>query len=276
VKIAAIQLQVKLKNEKDNLKRALVLVTEAINKGADVIVLPEMWTTGLFPELAARTSEITSKSALERLDEKCRDILLVAGTLPEESSSGILNTSYVRYNGRAIFRYSKTHLFAFGGENTYTIPGDRLGVFDFASTRIESFKGSVLICYDLRFPELFRKVTFMGAEIIFLPAQFPSSRLEHWRSLAIARAIENQAFLVAANVCGHDGRIELAGHSMIVDPWGKILAEAGNSDEVVIAEIALQHLRDTRKKYPFLGEARLRGWFDSLDPENAFRPPREL
>jgi predicted amidohydrolase len=112
------------------------------------------------------------------------------------------------------------------------------------------------ICYDLRFPELFRRYAVEGAKIIVLPAEWPMERIEHWRALLIARAIENQCYMIATNACGQTGETIFGGHSMIEDPWGKIVMELGEQPGLATAEIELELVDAVRKRIPVFDDRR--------------------
>jgi predicted amidohydrolase len=112
------------------------------------------------------------------------------------------------------------------------------------------------ICYDLRFPELFRRYAVQGAKVIVMPAEWPIERVEHWRTLLQARAIENQCFMVATNSAGQTGNTTFGGHSMIVDPWGKIVVEVGETPTLVTAEIEVDLVDSVRNRIPVFEDRR--------------------
>jgi predicted amidohydrolase len=130
-------------------------------------------------------------------------------------------------------------------EHLYLAAGDEKGLFN-----LEDRKFAGVICYDIRFPEWIRAHTSEGAEALFVVAEWPAARLEHWRALLIARAIENQCYVIACNRSGHDPNNEFAGHSMIIDPWGEVIAEAGDNEEILSAEIELDLVKEIRKQIP--------------------------
>jgi predicted amidohydrolase len=112
------------------------------------------------------------------------------------------------------------------------------------------------ICYDLRFPELFRKYAVDGAKMIVIPAEWPIERVEHWRALLVARAIENQCYIVATNAAGQTGDTVFGGHSMIVDPWGKIVIEGGDAPMLLTAEIEMDMVDEIRRRIPVFEDRR--------------------
>jgi predicted amidohydrolase len=170
---------------------------------------------------------------------------VVVGSLPEQAENGLYNTSFVIDHGREKGRYRKLHLFSPMREDRYLQAGDATLV---AATSVGRL--GVAICYDLRFPELFRRLALDGADLICLSAQWPSPRQEHWRTLLRARAIENQLFVLAANCCGVQGKLDFFGMSLIITPQGEVLAEGGDRDGEVLAELDFQALRDYRTRIP--------------------------
>jgi predicted amidohydrolase len=112
-------------------------------------------------------------------------------------------------------------------------------------------------CYDLRFPEMFRALLDGGAEVVLMPAAWPAKRVHHWRLLTLARAVENQSYVVACNTAGTHAGVPMGGGSMVVDPWGDVLAEGGTGEEVLVADLDLELLRSTRESFPVLADRRL-------------------
>ena len=193
-------------------------------QGANLAVLPEMWSSGFayrnLNELAVRTEGIVAE-----LLELSRELkLVIVGSMPEPHGDKVFNTVYVIDNGRLAGVYRKMHLFSLLGEDRAFDGGDSWLLADTSLGKI-----GVIICYDLRFPELSRRLALEGAQIICVPAQWPKPRQEHWRTLLRARAIENQLFVVACNACGMIGKLDFFGMSMIIDPKGELLAETGES-----------------------------------------------
>lgn len=219
--------------------------------GTDVVVLPELWTTGyaldgldgLDGTSAAGGGAV--ESLLAELAATARTNI-VAGSVPVETTEGIFNTSLIYdREGRCLAHYRKIHLFRPLGEDQRFRPGDRPGHF-----QCDGIGCGVMICYDLRFPELARSLALAGARVIFVPAQWPRERLAHWRALLVARAVENQVFVVGCNATGTRGGETFGGSSLIVDPWGTILAEGGDGEGVVRAELDLAAVEAVRKLIP--------------------------
>ena len=191
-----------------------------------IIVLPELWATGFaYEELPALTNKIPE--VLEKLHELCAEYeVYIAGSLPEYSNNGYYNTLFITGPEGNAGTYRKQRLFRPMAEETFFSPGNGPGPIH---TSLGPVAG--LVCYDLRFPELLRQQTVLGASLLVIPAQWPAARINHWRILVQARAIENQMFVVAANRCGSTDDTAFAGHSIIVGPDGSILLEAGEDKE---------------------------------------------
>jgi predicted amidohydrolase len=136
-------------------------------------------------------------------------------------------------------------------EDQYLVPGDHL-------TQAETRWGSLglAICYDLRFPEIFRAYAIAGARMVLLPSEWPHPRLEHWRTLIRARAIENQMFVIACNRVGVSKETTFCGHSAIIDPWGETVIEGGESPTLLTAEIDVDRVEEVQKKIPVLRDRR--------------------
>jgi predicted amidohydrolase len=169
--------------------------------------------------------------------------MVLVGSLPEKADGRIYNTAYVIDRGEQVASYRKLHLFSSLGEDRFLSAGDRSLVVPTSAGRL-----GVAICYDLRFPELFRKLALEGAEILCIPAEWPTPRREHWRTLLRARAIENQMFVAAANCCGLQGKVDFAGTSMLISAWGEVLAEGRKEETVLTATLDFEEMLAYRKQ----------------------------
>ena len=222
VKAAAVQFTIALGDIEANLSHVKGALRRLAQQGVELAVLPEMWSCGFaYRELnllAQRTPEL-----LGELEVLSRELgMVIVGSLPEAHGNKVFNTAYLMDRGRLAGSYRKLHLFSLMGEDRALDSGNSVLV---AQTSIG--KIGVMICYDLRFPELARRLTLEGAEIIVVPGEWPKPREEHWRILLRARAIENQLFVVAANCCGVVGKLDFFGASLIIDPKGEILSQGG-------------------------------------------------
>jgi omega-amidase len=241
----AIQFNVKQGDVDANLAYVRTALKRVADQGAQLVVLPEMWSSGFaykqLNELALRTATI-----VDELLELSRQLkLVICGSMPEPNGDKVFNTACVIDNGRLAGFYRKIHLFSLLGEDRAFSGGDQWLLADTSIGKI-----GVIICYDLRFPELSRRLALVGAQVICVPAQWPKPREEHWRTLLRARAIENQLFVVSANACGLVGKLDFFGMSMIINPKGEVLAEAGEEEREIIALLDMQVMDDWRAQIP--------------------------
>ncbi|KAA0889815.1 carbon-nitrogen family hydrolase [Oryzomonas rubra] len=251
LRAAAIQFNVRQGAVDANLAHVREALRRAAAQGANLVVLPEMWSSGFayksLNELAQRTAGI-----VEELLALSRDLkLVIVGSMPEPNGDKVFNTVFLADNGTLAGVYRKIHLFSLLGEDRAFSGGNRWLV---AETSVG--KVGVIICYDLRFPELSRRLAVEGAQVICIPAQWPRPREEHWRTLLRARAIENQLFVVACNACGPIGKLELFGMSMVIDPKGEVLAEAGDGESEIVADLDMQAMADWRAQIPCFNDRR--------------------
>jgi predicted amidohydrolase len=251
VKAAAIQFNITLGEIDRNLDKAADALLRINAENAQLAVLPEMWSGGYayrkLPELAAQTPRV-----LDKVCEWSKNLqMVIVGSLPEAADGHIYNTAFVVDGGEIIGRYRKMHLFSVMREDDFLGAGDSCLVVPTSVGRV-----GVAICYDLRFPELFRKLGLEGAEILCLPAEWPVPRQLHWRTLLRARAIENQLFVAAANCCGRQGKIDFFGMSLLIAPRGELLAEGGGTATELVAEFDFAEMDSYRKQIPVYKERR--------------------
>jgi len=250
-----------VKNKNESVKQIISKIEEAKAKDADLVVLPEIfyypYELRALPKLEESNRETLSKlqSTAKRLG-----IHLCTGSMVERVNDKRFNKSYlINPAGEVILEHCKAHLF---DVNFQTLRTRESLIFDagdkFAVADTELGKIGMLICYDIRFPEAARKLTLMGAEIILVPAAFNNiTGPLHWHILFRGRAIENQVFIAAASpACDMESRYHAYGHSMVVDPWGKILTEANDSECTLFAEIDPEVLDEVRGKLPLLKHRR--------------------
>jgi predicted amidohydrolase len=221
--------------------------------GADLVVLPELWTTGAFAyEEFGREAEPLDGPTCEAMAKAASDagVWLHAGSIPERDPEGPLyNTSLVfSPSGELAAAYRKIHRFGFDKGEAVLMGAGR----DLVTVRLPETTVGVATCYDLRFPELFRGLVDAGAQTFVIPAGWPERRRSHWTLLAQARAVENQAFVLACGTAGTHARVPQAGHSIVVDPWGEVLAEAGPGEQVLTVEFDPGRVAVTRDQFPAL------------------------
>lgn len=254
ITVSAIQFDIKLNDLKHNVEKAFGMMERAANQGSNLIVLPEMWPIGFDYEDIQKLPPSYIDDILGLLADLAKKykLYVVAGTMAETAEGKFYNTSFlVNPAGRPVGKYRKTHLFKEIGEQDFFAPGN-----DAFCIETEIGKIGIAICYDIRFPELFRQMALSGAEIICVPSQFPHPRLEHWQTLLRARAIENQLFVVGSNRVGRMGNTEYFGHSMIIGPYGEIIAEADEDEEILTETIDIDKMYEVRKVLPSFSERR--------------------
>jgi omega-amidase len=243
---AALQFRIDPGDVPANLERAVGWIAEAARQGARLCVLPEMWSTGFAEERLPALSRTTPQILHELRALAARLRMVIAGSLPERVGRGVFNTLYViNATGVVTGEYRKAHLFTPSGEDRWFRRGTSAGV-------IPTDAGPVgpLVCYDLRFPELSRKYFLEGATILCVAAQWPSVRSSHWEILTTARAVENQAYLVAANAVGPSGPFHYAGGSVILSPAGEVLASLGEAEGIALATIDPAVVEEIRRRIP--------------------------
>lgn len=241
MKIACAQLNCEPANPKQNINRITTFCQQAKEANVDLVVFPELSDVGYaFDKLndVASTWQDYPATSLQRLAEQL-ELNIISG-LTEKTENGIYNSAIViNKNGRIVAHYRKAHLFVHGeiDESARFLAGESLCQFE-----LEGLKFGIAICYDLRFPEMFRRLSLMGAEIIILPSAWPFPREEHFKALVKARAIENQVYMVACNRVGQDHDVVFSGNSRIIAPNGRIEVAANDNEEDLIAVNIDQHL----------------------------------
>lgn len=253
-KIACLQMDIAFGNTKKNYDTATKMIEKAGLKNPDIIVLPELWSTGydlhnlnVSADKEAYEARKFFKDAAIKYNSH-----FIGGSVANKTEVGIENTMLIfDKNGEQVGKYSKLHLFQLMDEHLYLAAGKDKGLFS-----LDGHKFAGLICYDIRFPEWVRAHALHDVEAMFVVAEWPIQRLEHWRALLIARAIENQCFIIACNRSGSDPNNKFAGHSMIIGPWGDVMAEGGEGEEILLAEIDLDQVNEARGRIPIFSDRR--------------------
>lgn len=265
--VACLQMEIQPGDTYANLRRFSNALAAEPFPEETLIVLPELWATGFaYPKITALAEQ--TPEILVLLQRKAAEHnIWFAGSLLERGGQGKpYNTLFLVGPEGAVGTYRKQHLFRLWQEDKYLRPGRE-------PAPIESPFGPLgaLVCYDLRFPEISRSQVFAGSQLILVSAQWPAARLDHWQLLVRARAVENQVFIAACNGCGRIGEAELAGHSMIVDPTGKVIVEAGQGTEVIHSGLQEDTLNAVRSRFCTGGE---RPW--SVENRNKIFPLQSL
>lgn len=253
--LACCQLDIAWEDKTANFRRVDALVEAAQLPPGTLLLLPEMFATGFTMNAAAVAEPLDGPTAafLSELARR-RRIVVQGGVVVRDAGGAQPRNEALVFgaDGRRLARYAKTHLFSFAGEPAHYAPGESGIVFNWQEATV-----APAICYDLRFPELFRRAVRDGAEVLSLIACWPAPREEHWLALLRARAIENQCFVAAANRCGRDpSGLAYGGRSQIIDPRGAVLADAGSQEGVIQAGIDLESQRRYRREFPALNDMR--------------------
>jgi len=254
--MALIQMDIAFGDPNKNFDHVEERIREAASKGnMDVIVLPELWSTGYDLASLDEIADVEAEKSIGFLSALAKKyhVNLVAGSVAKKSAAGLTNTMLViDRNGKLEKEYSKAHLFRLMNEEKYLAQGNEDGLF-----QLENEKCAGVICYDIRFPEWIRTHMLEDAKVLFVVAEWPKPRIDHWRALLISRAIENQCYVVACNRVGSDPNNEFGGHSMIVGPWGEVIAEAENENTTVYGEVDMAEVDRVRKKIPIFSDRRV-------------------
>ena len=244
MKISIAQFKSKLGAVEENFSTAARLIEAAQN--SDVILLPELWTTGYYPVPVENFADKDGQRTAEFICAAAEkfNVNIIGGSAIVESDGKIFNRCIVaNRRGEILTTYDKTHLFSFAKEGEVFCAGDKI-----STVELDGVRCGVAICYDLRFPEFIRKIALTGAEIIFIPAAWSLKRLTPRQILTKARAIENQVFIVFANS---------SGKSEIINPLGEVLAESERGEEILTAEINLADRTEIIKTMNLLADRNL-------------------
>lgn len=239
-------------------RRARVADLVREHAGSDLVVLPELWTVGAFAyEQFETEAEPLDGPTYAAMSAAARDagVWLHAGSVVERAGDGSLyNTTLVLSpEGELAATYRKIHRFGFDqGEAVLMAAGDSLTTVELPEQTL-----GIATCYDLRFPELFRGLVDAGATTMVVAAGWPARRRSHWTLLSRARAVEDQSYVLACGLAGTHAGVEQAGHSLVVDPWGEVLAEAGPGEDVLTVDLDPAKVPDTRAQFPALKDRML-------------------
>jgi len=256
----------------DRIERVAALV--ARQAGADLVVLPELWgPTGFDYRRWTRDAEPLDGPTVTAIAKAAREagVTVHAGSIIERAPDdappgargpdgrGLWNTSVVLTpDGEIAATYRKIHRFGFAGGEPVTIePGEDVVTVRVPVAGGEPVTVGLATCYDLRFPEQFRLLTDAGASVFVVPAAWPARRVGHWTLLGRARAVENQAAVVQCNTAGTHARVPMGGRSQVVDALGDVVAEAGDGEEVLVADVDVTAVAAWRSQFPVLADRRL-------------------
>lgn len=247
IRVGSAQWDVKLGDISFNLDKAERFLNEFAEKGVELAVFPEMWSCGFDYRNLGSHADVTP-DILERLGKISDSTgITICGSLPDRKEERIYNSLFVIGRKGFVHSYSKIHLFTPTGEDRHFTGGENAFI-----CHTEQGVLGLIICYDLRFPELCRSLVKAGAEIIICCAQWPETRINHWNTLLSARAIENQIFVVASNRCGKDSSIIYGGSSRIISPLGRVVAECGTEEASAVCDLDFEEMTNFRAMMPCL------------------------
>lgn len=265
MKVGLIQQQVIGGDLEGNRERASAGISKAADKQVDLIVLPELFRVGYFAadQFEAAAEGLQGPTLTWLADRAATtETAILAGSIVEDleqtaertpAETGYANTSVLfDAEGNRVAIYRKHHLFGYESKGrAFFTPGERLAVAE-----IENHRVGITTCYDLRFPELYRRLVDRGVTVFLVPSAWPYPRVEHWRTLTRARAIENLAYVVAVNGVGPAGGDGLIGRSRVIDPWGMTVGAAGSTSDHFVATIESERVTRIREDFPALRDRR--------------------
>ncbi len=254
MKISLAQMDVALGQPQANLETVRLMAAEAARRGSQLLLLPELWSTGYDLENAASHAAEVHEGIFAQVREIAmhHGLHVLGSCLSRLGPQRFGNTAvWFSPQGTVVGHYSKIHLFRLMQEEQYLTAGEQLALVDSPWGKV-----GLAICYDLRFPEMFRTYALGGARLILLPSEWPHPRLAHWQTLLRARAIENQFYVVACNRVGRSKETDFFGHSCIIDPWGQTVLEAGEEAMLLTCEIDLLRVDEVRRRIPVFEDRR--------------------
>ncbi|MBN6185406.1 carbon-nitrogen family hydrolase [Aneurinibacillus sp. BA2021] len=256
MKVSLIQMDVRIGEPDYNFAQAEKLVEQAAKESPSLIILPEMWNSGYALEKAKEVADQDgerTRALFSTLSKKHEATIVAGSVLYENTENGNITNTMLVFNkqGQEIMRYDKLHLFRLMDEHLYLHAGDSFGLFEHEGVTI-----GAMICYDLRFPQLSRKLVQQGASVLINVAQWPTPRVDHWKTLLAARAIENQSYMVAVNRCGKSRDTQFPGSSMVFGPWGEVLLAGDDAEQIYQIDIDIDKVAETRGKIPVFDDQR--------------------
>ncbi|MCA0389096.1 MAG: hypothetical protein LCH52_11450 [Bacteroidetes bacterium] len=252
IKIALFQYSPEWENKEANMVKIRKQL-ESLTEPVDLIVFPEMSLTGFSME-TAKLAEYVDGQTFNFFSSIAKEFEtnVVAGIVEKGKKKYFNTLMFINREGVLEDKYRKIHPFTFGDEAKHYAGG-----FAYINHYAEDFHIGFSICYDLRFPELFRFMALDKVEILVNIANWPEARIDHYKTLCKARAIENQCYFVAVNRTGSDPKLNYTGNSSVFGPMGEELIMMGSEEGIGIAEIDLEHLQGVREKFPFLDDIKL-------------------
>lgn len=249
-RIACLQIDIQFGDVPANL-REVAQQFKALGPDVDTVVLPEFWPMGYSLDQLAEIVEYDMLTPIITL-AKQYNVDIIAGSVPTKRDGKFYNSlPVITRKGEVTFWYDKVHLFRLMDEEKFLAEGTANGVFTLSGVR-----SAAVICYDIRFPEWIKTQMLQDVDVLYVVAEWPKQRLDHWRALLIARAIENQVYVVACNRVGSDPNNTFGGHSMVIDPWGQVVSEADDQTGILTADIDLARVAEIRRNIPVYEDRR--------------------
>ena len=271
MKILIVQNNSIVGNKQANFENVNILLEKYKDKKPDLIIFPEVWSSGWVCENFPNDSEVLTESETIRyLQNIAMDFgsIVIGGSFIQKSDDCLKNTCPVILpNGKLLCTYDKMHLFSHIGseEDKYVESGSKLKILNLGYTKI-----GLSICYDIRFPEIYRRYSSLGVELFVNLAAWSNTKPEHWQIMHKARAIENQCYMVVANQTGKINALEAnLGHSMVINPWGQVVEELACEEGCLYTEINIDDVKQHRANFPLLKDRR-DNMFSSFDFEEIF------
>ncbi len=264
MRVALAQIDIEGAAVDANVERAVDAVREAAGEGGDLVCLPELFNVGFFAfDAYQRDAEPLDGPSLSAVRDAAVEegVALLAGSVVEDLSAtdggpaedGLANTSVLfDADGERLLAYRKHHLFGYeSAEAQLLTPGEAV-----PTAELGGFTAAVTTCYDLRFPELYRSLVERGVDLLLVPSAWPYPRVEHWKLLPQARAVENLAYVAAVNGSGDFEDARLLGRSTVYDPWGTAVASTGDGPSIVYADLDPERVATVREEFPALDDRR--------------------
>ncbi len=250
LRVGVLQLDVQVGNREANFRRVEEWLKRAFvpSELPTAIILPELWDTGYALDKADTLASVEGNETASFLEELARKygVWFIGGSTLAKTESCVANRAQViNPQGKLIAFYDKAHLFPLMEEDKYLVAGDKDCIFDW-----EGVSTGCVICYDLRFCEWIRCYALKGVKLLFISAEWPSARAKHWEILLQARAIENQMYVISCNRCGSTSEETFDGGSLVVDPWGEVLLDAGSKEGLYFIDLDARKVDEARLKVP--------------------------
>ena len=258
--IALAQISLPSGATEENYQKGEEMVRNASMGGADLLLMPELWVSGYDLKNCERYASGLEQGWFQQMALLAADNqIALGGSLIESDQENYYNTfALFDREGKLIASYRKIHLFSLLEEEKYLKGGNKLVIADTDWGRM-----GLAICYDLRFPEIFRSYVVNGAELILIVAEWPQRRISHWSQLLVARAIENQCFIAGVNKVGDSEGERLGGGSSVINPMGEVLVQGGDGEELLLTKVDLEEVQKIRRWMPVLDDRKPNIYLDT-------------